>query len=293
MPTPVYCTKIASRLTRTYTDRHGLKDLVRELLGVDLSKQQQSSDWGARRSDRGATRLRRVRRAAPARAARATRRVCWRARTASALAQACFEFPAVAGPTRSRGLGRRGHIFALIALAVPCRPRRNLVQNLANRQAAMDRRGVTVPHAPLSHIVDTRPIYQARENCATAKFRRIGSDGDDSQAREGVRVGPASHGEREAAEPWSTRFKAQPATLRCRPAFSAPRGTAVACDFCALRFRRAGRSLALASSLHLGLQSVPHAAHSCRSTSAIWWCRHQGHHEIAAPVRLFARSARL
>jgi ribonuclease D len=47
MPMPVYCTKIASRLTRTYTDKHGLKDLSRELLGVDLSKQQQSSDWGA------------------------------------------------------------------------------------------------------------------------------------------------------------------------------------------------------------------------------------------------------
>lgn len=47
MPAPVYCTKIASRLCRTYTDRHGLKDLVREVLGVDLSKQQQSSDWGA------------------------------------------------------------------------------------------------------------------------------------------------------------------------------------------------------------------------------------------------------
>jgi ribonuclease D len=47
MPRPVYCTKIASRLTRTYTDRHGLKDLVRELIGVELSKQQQSSDWGA------------------------------------------------------------------------------------------------------------------------------------------------------------------------------------------------------------------------------------------------------
>ncbi len=44
---PVYCTKIASKLVRTYTDRHGLKDLVRECLGVDLSKQQQSSDWGA------------------------------------------------------------------------------------------------------------------------------------------------------------------------------------------------------------------------------------------------------
>ena len=44
---PVYCTKIASRLIRTYTDRHGLKDLVRELLGTEISKQQQSSDWGA------------------------------------------------------------------------------------------------------------------------------------------------------------------------------------------------------------------------------------------------------
>ena len=44
---PVYCTKIASKLARTYTDRHGLKDLTRELLGIDLSKQQQSSDWGA------------------------------------------------------------------------------------------------------------------------------------------------------------------------------------------------------------------------------------------------------
>ncbi|MDP3600278.1 MAG: ribonuclease D [Bosea sp. (in: a-proteobacteria)] len=44
---PVYCTKIASKLARTYTDRHGLKDLVRELLGIELSKQQQSSDWGA------------------------------------------------------------------------------------------------------------------------------------------------------------------------------------------------------------------------------------------------------
>lgn len=44
---PIYCTKIASKLVRTYTDRHGLKDLVKELLGVELSKEQQSSDWGA------------------------------------------------------------------------------------------------------------------------------------------------------------------------------------------------------------------------------------------------------
>jgi len=45
--TPVYCTKIASKLVRTFTDRHGLKDICRDLLGVELSKQQQSSDWGA------------------------------------------------------------------------------------------------------------------------------------------------------------------------------------------------------------------------------------------------------
>ncbi|MEM6415847.1 MAG: ribonuclease H-like domain-containing protein [Pseudomonadota bacterium] len=44
---PIYCTKIASRLARTYTDRHGLKDVTRELLGIEISKQQQSSDWGA------------------------------------------------------------------------------------------------------------------------------------------------------------------------------------------------------------------------------------------------------
>ncbi|TPV99851.1 MAG: Ribonuclease D [Beijerinckiaceae bacterium] len=46
MACPIYCTKIASKLARTYTDRHGLKDLARELLGIELSKQQQSSDWG-------------------------------------------------------------------------------------------------------------------------------------------------------------------------------------------------------------------------------------------------------
>jgi ribonuclease D len=47
MPQPIYCTKIASKLVRTFTDRHGLKDLARDLLGVELSKEQQSSDWGA------------------------------------------------------------------------------------------------------------------------------------------------------------------------------------------------------------------------------------------------------
>ena len=47
MPQPVYCTKIASRLARTYTDKHGLKDLVKDMLGKDISKQQQLTDWGA------------------------------------------------------------------------------------------------------------------------------------------------------------------------------------------------------------------------------------------------------
>ena len=47
MPAPVYCTKISSKIARTYTDRHGLKDLVKDVLGVDVSKEQQSSDWGA------------------------------------------------------------------------------------------------------------------------------------------------------------------------------------------------------------------------------------------------------
>jgi ribonuclease D len=47
VPRPVYCTKVASKLARTYTDRHGLKDLVRDLLGLEISRQQQSSDWGA------------------------------------------------------------------------------------------------------------------------------------------------------------------------------------------------------------------------------------------------------
>ena len=46
MPAPVFCTKVASKLARTYTDRHGLKDLCKELLGIELSKEQQSSDWG-------------------------------------------------------------------------------------------------------------------------------------------------------------------------------------------------------------------------------------------------------
>ena len=98
MPQPVYCTKIASRLCRTYTDRHGLKDLVREVLNIDLSKQQQSSDWGSQTLSEAqlayaASDVLHLH--APARTAR---RACWRARAAPNLPQACFEFL----PTRAK-----------------------------------------------------------------------------------------------------------------------------------------------------------------------------------------------
>ncbi|WP_226624862.1 ribonuclease D [Alloyangia pacifica] len=94
---PVYCTKIASRLVRTYTDRHGLKNLTHELLGVDISKQQQSSDWGAAelkpaQLDYAASdvlHLHRLRAALDAMLEREGRRE---------IAQACFDFL----PTRAR-----------------------------------------------------------------------------------------------------------------------------------------------------------------------------------------------
>ena len=97
MPQPVYCTKIASRLTRTYTDRHGLKDLVRELLNIDLSKQQQSSDWGSQQLSEAqlayaasdVLHLHALRERLDVMLAREGR---------SELAQACFEFL----PTRAR-----------------------------------------------------------------------------------------------------------------------------------------------------------------------------------------------
>ncbi|WP_417740657.1 ribonuclease D [Salipiger sp.] len=94
---PVYCTKIASRLVRTYTDRHGLKSLTQELLSVDISKQQQSSDWGAEtlteaQRDYAASdvlHLHKLREVLDAMLAREGR---------SALAQSCFDFL----PTRAR-----------------------------------------------------------------------------------------------------------------------------------------------------------------------------------------------
>jgi ribonuclease D len=88
---PVYCTKIASRLVRTYTDRHGLKELVRELLGQEISKQQQSSDWGGpvlsdAQKDYAASDVRFLH----ALREELDRRLAREGRTA--LAQACFDF---------------------------------------------------------------------------------------------------------------------------------------------------------------------------------------------------------
>ncbi|MGJ3649464.1 ribonuclease D [Sphingomonas sp. GlSt437] len=88
---PVYCTKIASRLVRTYTDRHGLKDLVRELLGAEISKAQQSSDWGGpelsdAQRDYAASDVRYLH----AMREELDRRLAREGRTA--LAQACFDF---------------------------------------------------------------------------------------------------------------------------------------------------------------------------------------------------------
>ena len=88
---PVFCTKIASKLVRTYTDRHGLKDMLRETIGVDVSKAQQSSDWGApvlsdAQKDYAASDVRFLHRAVEV----LTERLAREGRTA--LAQACFDF---------------------------------------------------------------------------------------------------------------------------------------------------------------------------------------------------------
>ena len=109
---PVYCTKIASKLARTYTDRHGLKDLCAELLGVDLSKQQQSSDWGADKLTDQQIALRRLRRALPARAQGQARRHA-RARGPHGRRPGLLPLPARPRQARPRGLRGRGHLRAL------------------------------------------------------------------------------------------------------------------------------------------------------------------------------------
>jgi ribonuclease D len=107
---PVYCTKVASKLARTYTDRHSLKDLVRELLGLELSKEQQSSDWGAEDLTQAqlgyaaadVLHLHRLRERLDLMLAREGR---------TALAQACFDFLPVRAELDLKGWGEQD-IFA-------------------------------------------------------------------------------------------------------------------------------------------------------------------------------------
>ena len=112
MAEPLFCTKIASRLTRTYTDRHGLKDLVKDLLDIDLSKQQQSSDWAAETlceaqlayAASDVLHLHALKAKLERAAAREGRRE---------LADSLLRLPADPGPPRPRRLGRRGHLRPL------------------------------------------------------------------------------------------------------------------------------------------------------------------------------------
>ena len=113
MPAPLYCTKIASRLARTYTDKHGLKDLAREVLGVDLSKQQQLTDWGAAELTDAqiayaATDVLHLHALKEKLDAMLSSRRPRRPRAGV--------FPVLAGPgpARSFGLGRAGHILAFV-----------------------------------------------------------------------------------------------------------------------------------------------------------------------------------
>ncbi len=115
---PAHCTKIASKLTRTYTDRHGLKELCGELLGVDLSKQQQSSDWGRAELSQDQLSyaasdvlyLHRLRDALNVRLAREGR---------VDLARSLFRFPSGARAPRSCGLARTGYLRSLASCRCP------------------------------------------------------------------------------------------------------------------------------------------------------------------------------
>ncbi len=127
MPQPLYCTKIASRLTRTYTDKHGLKDLTKDLLGKDVSKQQQLSDWGAETLTEAQVayaaddvlNLHALKEKLDAMLAREGR---------TELAAACFGFLADPRPARPRRLGRRGHFRPFLSAPSDLPPSRGHIR---------------------------------------------------------------------------------------------------------------------------------------------------------------------
>ena len=137
MAAPVYCTKTASRLVRTYTDRHGLKDLVRELLGQEISKQQQSSDWGAPELTDAQKDYAAVRRALSPRAEGEARRPAG-ARGPDRAGPGLLRFPAPPRRARSRRLGRAGHLRPCLSRHVraDCRTRTAAEARLGARRAA-------------------------------------------------------------------------------------------------------------------------------------------------------------
>ena len=115
MAAPVYCTKIASKIARTYTDRHGLKDLTRELLGVEISKQQQSSDWGAGALSEAQLAYAASDVAASARPAREAERHA-RARGPGGARPRRIRLSARSGAPRPRGIRGHGRFLARLSL---------------------------------------------------------------------------------------------------------------------------------------------------------------------------------
>ena len=182
---PIYCTKIASRLVRTYTDRHGLKDLVRELLGIELDKAEQSSDWGAdelsetqlRYAASDVLHLHALRARLDAMLAREGR---------TALAQACFDFLPFARRARSRRLAGPGHLRPLrprpctdrhvrrvdVAKSCPDTPRRPRCRARRNSRRSCRAAGIgkaIEPWCQLASPPQPAPPTPAR---TTARMRR-------------------------------------------------------------------------------------------------------------------------
>ncbi len=109
---PVYCTKIAAKMTRTFTDRHGLKDLCKELLGVEISKQQQSFRLGRAAAQRRAAEICRLRRPASPPPEGEVRRDCWRAKAAPNSPGPAYDFLPAPAPSSISSAMTSPDIFA-------------------------------------------------------------------------------------------------------------------------------------------------------------------------------------